>query len=103
MSIDNSLAVLAISLIASLDNFSVTANPFSIMLRRYLIENVEHSGKRRVDDVERNCLKVGQNIDKMHLLLCISSSSPEIIVMSFGIFIESLQSHNYFKNRVYSP
>ena len=64
----------------------MTANPFSIMLKRYLIENVEHSGRRRVDDVERSGLKDGQNIDKIYLLLCISSSSPEINETSWGIF-----------------
>ena len=65
----------------------MTANPFSMMLRRCLIENVEHSGRRRVDDAERGCPKVGQKIDKIYLLLCISSLSPEIIVTSFGKFL----------------
>ena len=65
----------------------MTANPLVIKLRRYLIENVEHSGRKKVDDVERRCLKVGQNIEKIYLLLCISSSSPEIIVTSLGIFL----------------
>ena len=73
-----------ISLTSSLDSFSVTANPLVIKLRRYLIENVEHSGKRRVDDVERSCLKVELNNDKICLLLCITSLSPEIMVTSFG-------------------
>ena len=39
-------------------NFSVTINPLVIMLRRYLSANVEHSGKRTVDDVERRVLYV---------------------------------------------
>ena len=56
---------MVISSIDLLDNFFVTANPFSSMLRRYLIENVEHSGRRRVDDVERRFLRVGQNIDRI--------------------------------------
>ena len=76
-----------ISLTSSLDSFSVTAYPLVIKLRRYLIENVEHSGRKKVDDVERRCVRVGQNIDKIYLLLCISSLSPEIIVTSSEIFL----------------
>ena len=70
----------------------MTVNPFSIMLRRLLMENVEHSGRRRVDDVDRSCLKVGQNIDKIYLLLRISSLSPEIIVTSLEIFLIKLKA-----------
>ena len=76
-----------ISLTSSLDNFSVTANPLVIKLRRYLIENVEHSGRKKVDEVERRSVKVGQNIDKIYLLLCISSLSPEIIVTLSELFL----------------
>ena len=89
---DNNLAVFVISLIASLDNFSVTANPFSIMLRRYLIENVEHSGRSKVDDVEIRFRRVVQNIDKIYLLLCISSLSPEIIMTSSETFLREFKA-----------
>ena len=65
----------------------MTANPLEIKLRRYLIENVEHSGRKKVDDVGRRFVRVGQNIDKIYLLLCISSLSPEIIVTSSEIFL----------------
>ena len=63
------------------------ANPLEMMLRRYLIENVEHSGRKKVDDVERRCVRVGQNIDKIYLLVCSSPLSPEIIVTSSEIFL----------------
>ena len=65
ISIDNNWAVSLIWLIASSDNFSVVVNPLVIMMRRYWSANVEYSGKRREDDVERRCLNVQLNNDRI--------------------------------------
>ena len=68
----------------------MTANPVLMMLRRYLMDNVEQSGRRRVEEVERRSPKVGLNNDKIYLLVCISSLSREIIETSLGMVLINL-------------
>ncbi len=69
-------------------DISVTlASPCVIILIRFLIEEVEQSG-RIITEVEAEVMRgeiiVGLNSDNRYLLTAISSLSPEIIVQSVG-------------------
>ena len=90
MSITPNWAVSFISLISSLDSFSVTENPLYIILWRFLIANVETSGRKIIWKVsngdDSRLLRLGLNTARRYLLVCISSLSPEIIATSLGIF-----------------
>ena len=111
ISIDNNWAVSLIWLMSSSDNFSVIVNPLVIMMRRYWIANVEYSGKRREDDVERRCLNVQLNNDRITRnygdivgnMSHITDGIFNINIMCIIIITTNLELNYYNRKNVWTP